>query len=236
MFIFIIPEDGSQEAQALQYLKVKRGSNVQLTLKFYKDKFQLQPWNLASPVTLNAYMKKLKDSSTYVMSKDKTSVDWDLTDAASGILKLILNSTDIAAVITGDKTTFAGQAGDKIKVMIDSIEYDDIDISACVTIANVVSAINSAVGSTVASVSTDFLRITSPTSGDDSNVTIADGTNTTQTVIAELFSVAGNRTDEGAYGDLSVAQSLYFEVAFTPNASTRVYKTPDCMVDVIEDV
>jgi hypothetical protein len=153
------------------------------------------------------------------------------------VITVVLNSTNVAAAITGNVASFTGQTGDSIKVTIDSIVYDDISLAACTSIANVASAINAAVGATVATVSGGgYLVITSPTATDDSNATIADGTSTVQTVVGDLFSVAGNRTADGHYGDLSVAQSLYLEIEFQPNASSRVYKTADAVLEVTDSV
>ena len=79
------------------------------------------------------------------------------------------------ARIRGDKATFTGAAGDKIDVWIDGTEYADIDVSACTTIALVVTAINTAVGSTVAYATTDgYLEIKSLTTGASSAVKIED--------------------------------------------------------------
>lgn len=232
----IVPEDGSLEAQELQYLKIKNGSVIEATLKFYKDKFRVYPWNLSSPVLLNFTMKALKDQVNPHNAKTKTDAAWNMAEADEGILGLLLNATDIAAVITGDKATFTGIAGDKIKVTIDDVDYDDIDISACVSIATVAVAINAAVGATVATVDgSTHLVITSPTTGTDSNVTIADGTNTAQTVIADLFATAV-KTNVGMYGPTSVTGSYYCEVTFTPVGTTDVYKTTDIILDVVEDV
>ena len=236
MLTFIVDVDGNLQAQEAQYVRLKKGSDVQISLYFYKDMYHLTAWNLASATQFNVRAKKLKTDTTYVFNKDKTSTDLTLTDAASGLIKLILNSTDIAAVIAGDKTSFTGQAGDKIKVTIDSVVYDNIDISASTSIDNVVTAINSAVGAVVASKSSSCLRITSSTTGSSSNATIADGTGTTQTVIAELFSIVANRTATGVWGDLSIAQTLYMEIEFQPSASSRIYKTLDAIIDVVNSV
>jgi hypothetical protein len=100
------------------------------------------------------------------------------------------------AVIVGDTATFTGIAGDTIDVNIDGTDYADIDISGATDIDDVVTAINTAVGSTVASADNNtYLQITSLTTGSSSTVTIADGTSTVQTVVGDLFSVAANRTD-----------------------------------------
>lgn len=101
------------------------------------------------------------------------------------------------AEITGNLSSFTGQANDKIKVIVDSTTYNNINISTCTTIAMVVAAINVAAGGTVALVAAGCLKIVSRLSGVSSNVTIADGTGTGQTVVAELFSIPGNRTATG---------------------------------------
>ncbi len=102
------------------------------------------------------------------------------------------------AVITGDVASFTGTANDKINVTIDGTAYADIDVSGDASIADVVSAINTSVGSTVASETTDgYLQITSLVTTSSSSVTIADGTTTGQTVIAELFSDSDYRTSTG---------------------------------------
>lgn len=234
--IFIVPEDGSLEAQEQNYLRVKKSENIQLTLEFFKDRFRVYPWDLSNAGVLNFFAKKLKTDTTYVIQKDKNSPDWDKTDADSGILGINLNLSDVAARIVGDHNTFTGIAGDKIKVIVDSAVYDDIDVSACNTIAQVVTAINTAVGSVVASVDADGdLVITSPTTGTVSNITIADGTTTAHTCIDRLFH-ATPKTDVGRAGDLASAGSLYCEVEFQPNGSTRSYRTGDLVLDVVEDV
>ena len=95
-----------------------------------------------------------------------------------------------ACYIVGDQTTFTGQAGDTITVIRDGTTYANIDIAASASIADVVDAINTAVGSTVAEETTDgYLRINGTT-----GVSIADGSTTAQTVIAELFSIADARS------------------------------------------
>lgn len=102
------------------------------------------------------------------------------------------------AIIVGDCDSFTGEAGDTIKVTVDDDTYDNIDISAAASIANVVTAINTAVGSTVASANSDgFLQLTSPTYGSGSKVSIANGTDTGQSVVAELFTVYSDRSDTG---------------------------------------
>jgi len=188
MITFIVPEDGSLESQDMQYLKVKRGDNIQFQMNFYKDKFKVYPWNLTSPAILNFFAKTDKLSTTYRINKDKASLDWDLTDAVDGIIKLILNNTNEGASITGDRDNFVGLAGDTLKVTVDSIIFDDIAIAAGDTINNVVFKINAAVGQPVASNSGGYLKLTSTQINGNANITIEDGTGATQPVVYRLFS------------------------------------------------
>jgi len=96
--------------------------------------------------------------------------------------------------ILGDQNTFIGVAGDTIKVTIDGIDYDDIDIAAATSIADVVTAINVIAPGTPASESGGYLKIESPTEEYDSGeVQINDGTSTVNPCVARLFSVANNR-------------------------------------------
>lgn len=103
------------------------------------------------------------------------------------------------AMIVGDATSFTGAAGDKIDVTIDGTDYTDIDLSSCTDIADVVTAINTAVGSTVASENGGgHLVITSPTSGSGStsNVTIDDD-GAASGAVDSLFSDEDERTSTG---------------------------------------
>ena len=145
------------------------------------------------------------------------------------------------AVIVGDLTTFTGQANDTIDVHIDGTDYDDIDIASATTIALVVTAINSATSGTQASTDANgYLQILSDTTGSTSVVTIADGTSTGQTVIAELFSVAAERT-QSAITDVDEIYRLtervnqkpidmidYYDlIATNPKPSSSTASTPD---------
>lgn len=137
------------------------------------------------------------------------------------------------AVIVGNVATFTGTANDKIKVSVDGTDYDDIDVSSCTSIATVVTAINTAVGATVASADANtYLQIISQTTGSTSTVTIADGTNTGQTVIAELFSTAAERT-ASAIVDLDPN----FSMIMTERVNDRklFYITPDRYRELFTD-
>ncbi len=145
------------------------------------------------------------------------------------------------AVIVGDKTTFTGQTNDTIDVHIDGTDYADIDISTATTIALVVIAINAATSGSQASADANgYLQILSDTTGSTSVVTIADGTSTGQTVIAELFSVAAERT-QASITDVDEIYRLtervnqkpiwmidYYDlIAKNPKPSSSTFDTPD---------
>lgn len=135
------------------------------------------------------------------------------------------------ARIVGDVATFTGIANDKIKVIVDGTTYDNISIATCTTIALVVAAINTAVGSTVASASDDgYLVITSATTGATSAVTIADGTTTAQTVVGDLFSVAAERTCT-AIADLDEIISI----STRDNDYVLEYVSPDKFRELLPD-
>jgi hypothetical protein len=102
------------------------------------------------------------------------------------------------AVITGDTTTFSPTAGDKIAVTINGVLYDNIDISGCTSINNVVTAINNATtayynvsGYVVASKDgSGYLVLTVRCEDGDGDITIADGSGTSSTCVAKLFNTA----------------------------------------------
>jgi hypothetical protein len=102
------------------------------------------------------------------------------------------NAADFAAavaIITGDHATFTGTAGDKIKVILDGTTFDNIAIGTLTTITQVASAINTALSKTVATVTTlGYLKIQGVYHAE-----IADGSTTSQTVVAKLFTTAGIR-------------------------------------------
>jgi hypothetical protein len=102
------------------------------------------------------------------------------------------------ARIVGDATTFTGIADDKLKVTIDGTAYDNISIATATSIANVVTAINAAVLTTVASVDSNGCLVIASTKTDGSgSVVIADGSTTAQTVVGDLFSQSRDRSVEG---------------------------------------
>lgn len=103
------------------------------------------------------------------------------------------------AHIVGNASTFTGTAGDTVTVTIDGTAYAGISLAACTTIATVVTAINTGVGSTVASADENgYLMITSLTTGSSSSVTIAD---TAGTATDSLFEDDADKT-QSAITDL----------------------------------
>ena len=136
--------------------------------------------------------------------------------------------TNATPVITGDTDSFTGQINDTIKVTINSVDYDNIDISACTSISDVVSAINTDVGWTCASETDDgYLKITGHIG--NSNVIIADGSATGQTVVGELFSDADNRWDKatdlgGSYGAFIYARNAYGGDLLQSTSDVEVYE------------
>ena len=151
------------------------------------------------------------------------------------------------ARIVGDATTFTGVAGDLIDVWIDGTEYANINIAAAATIANVVTAINAAVGSTVASKSsTGYLVITSPTAGSSSAVKIEDNA-LASGAVDSLFSVSAERSQNAIYdvdevlamtertNDAPIDFIPYDEFAKTyPDPSIDTALTPDVYTRLAE--
>jgi len=161
----------------------------------------IKQWN-ADPYNFLYYRwrsRKYLFSSNLNLSAARITIDKEFYNAIMELLdenEYILNQNEALfassiAQINGDQDAFTGQAGDTILVTIDGSEYDNIDISACADIADVAEAINTATGNGEASVDDDgYLQIRGVY-----GVSIADGSSTAQTVIAELFSVEAERTD-----------------------------------------
>ncbi len=103
------------------------------------------------------------------------------------------------ATITGNYSSFTGKTGDKLKVIIDDAVFDEIDVSASTSIADVVTAINTKTGGSEATVSdSGFLTITSTTYGSDSNVEIDNSTySDDDELVEDLFSQVADRSDSG---------------------------------------
>jgi len=96
------------------------------------------------------------------------------------------------AHIVGNAATFTGVAGDTVTVTVDGTATAGISLAAATTVALVVTAINTAVGSTVASEDDNgYLMITSLVAGTSSAVTIAD---TAGTPTARLFAATADKT------------------------------------------
>lgn len=102
-----------------------------------------------------------------------------------------------SAFITGDNSLFTGIAGDTINITIDGNTYEDIDISTALSVSDIITAINTAVGSTVATLSTlGYLVITSPIIGSSSITTITDGTNTLNPCVNRIFTITSKTKKE----------------------------------------
>lgn len=110
--------------------------------------------------------------------------------------------------ITGDTTTFTGATGDKIKIIINGVVYDNIDVSTATNISGVISRISSATmsyynktGYVVASTSSGYLKLTAICNDANGDITIADGTLTTNPCVQKLFNLATRTasTSSGAY-------------------------------------
>lgn len=94
--------------------------------------------------------------------------------------------------ITGTSATFIGEAGDTIKVTLNGIAYDDIDVSYCTDTTTVASLINAAIGTTRATTTDDdYLKIMGGINMYQAS--IADGTSTGQAVVHQLFPSATGR-------------------------------------------
>lgn len=180
---------------------------------------------------LYAINKAIKRTKQQLLDNGLTQ---DITASTTFKLKTGQAYVDIQkAMIVGNVATFTGIANDKIKVTIDGTDYDDISIATATTIALVATAINTAVGSTVARANAEgYLEIESPTSGSSSAVTIADGTATGQTVVADLFSTSAERT-KSAITDLDEILKLSERVndrdidIWTYDRFLSVYTDPD---------
>lgn len=116
------------------------------------------------------------------------------------------------AQIVGNQTTYSFTTGDAVKITIDTVITDNISLSGCSTIAQVVTAINTACGGTFASVGVapnpvGVLVITSSTVGLSSIATIADGTSMAsltppRTIVNNLFATDPTTTTGYAPFDL----------------------------------
>lgn len=110
--------------------------------------------------------------------------------------------------IKGDTTTFTGATGDKLKVTINGVVYDNIDVATATSIATVVARISSATtnyynltGYVVASISGGNLLLTARCNDAAGDITIADGTATINPCVQKLFNTAPRTasTSSGAY-------------------------------------
>jgi len=122
--------------------------------------------------------------------------------------KLLKIEDPTAAILVGKTASFGPQIGDKLKVRVDDVVYDDID-SNVATVALVAANINAAVGSTVADVdASGFLRITSTQVGYNAFVEVQTGTNGKAASVDKLFNIPA--TIEGI-GDLDITDPYILE-------------------------
>jgi hypothetical protein len=94
-----------------------------------------------------------------------------------------------SAVLVGNQTqsSYMPSVGDKINLYVDSVLYSNID-SSMANLTDVVTSINTAVGSSVAVINgSGFVQITSPTTGLTSSVVVQDGTNGNIGSMAKIF-------------------------------------------------
>lgn len=172
-------------------------------------------YDLSGDADLDALVLEAINDVLKLIKQDLLDYGLLIDISASNTIKLIAgqNYTDIRqARIVGNAATFTPVALDAISVTIDGTAYPVL-MAGCTTIALVVAAINAAVGSTVASASTDtYLTITSPTTGSTSSVTIAD---TVGTATTRLFTVSAERT-RTSISDLDEVIAITERVNGTP--------------------
>ena len=126
--------------------------------------------------------------------------------AVLGIKRIVSNLT--AAVLTGDRASFTKAAGDTLKVTVNGVAYDSIDM-AVDTVMEVATNINAAVGSIVATLSTEgFLVLISPTKGTISSFAITDGTGSNTGSTVKLFYAAIKSAVGGGDSDIGNEYSL----------------------------
>ena len=99
------------------------------------------------------------------------------------------SSVFTSAVLVGNQiqASWIPVSGDKINVYVDNVLYPNINTYQT-SFTDVCTAINTAVGKTVATVNgSGFIQLTSTTQGLTSNVAVQDGTNGTVGSMAKLF-------------------------------------------------
>ena len=94
MLVFVVPETGEQVEQGFKIFTVKRNQKVQIEFKFYKDVYRTQVWDLSGS-TKSFFAKQFLIQEDNDIYKPDASPDWDVTDADKGILRLVLNETDL---------------------------------------------------------------------------------------------------------------------------------------------
>jgi len=89
-----IPDTGEQLQQEPLFFQCKKNQDAVLVFQLYKDITRMVKWNL-STVSI-AFTASVYKGSTPVLSKANGSVQWDKTNAATGLLRLNLLPADIA--------------------------------------------------------------------------------------------------------------------------------------------
>lgn len=98
------------------------------------------------------------------------------------------------ATLTSTANSFTGTAGDKLKLTMNGIVWDDITIGSCTSTTDVVASLNLATGRSCAATLDGYIVITGPCGG--RNVIIANGTSTSQSVVENLFATLEDRYDK----------------------------------------
>lgn len=116
--IFIIDQYGIPlEYYPNQKLKFKRGQDVILTLKFYKDRLLANTWDLSS-ATKNFFAKTDKNDLLYKIEKADGDSGWDVSQASSGILLLTISDSDL---------DFSGSVMCEMDFTISGVTYKTLD-------------------------------------------------------------------------------------------------------------
>jgi len=139
-------------------------------------------------------------------------IDVDFYNTILALMSSYLTSGNVAIFVdsqptfTGNASLFTHQTNDKLKLNVDGIIYDNINIGTADTIAVVASLINVAAGWTVASESTGgFLTITG--GWGDKFASLGDGSTTAQTVIHDLFTGSTIHYDKSTWLDGSLCMT-----------------------------
>jgi hypothetical protein len=146
-----------------------------------------------------------KDNSKYIFIEENVSK----------IITEQLITSPTHAEIIGNINYFIGQENDKIKITINGVIYDNIDISNCQNISEVVNKINEKIVPNESTITEEgYIKIVSIFYGINSQVSIEDGTNigSAQTVVERLFSILENRSNIGKEQIIETIQNQIEEI------------------------